>query len=207
MRSIGRFLLRLTVGGLFFGHGTQKLFGWFNGHGIEPTAQMFESLGMRPGRRNALAAGLAESACGAAIATGFATPLAAGALTSVMLTAINRVHLKNGPWVTNGGYEYNAVLIAAVLALADVGPGNLSLDHALGSERSGPGAALAAAAIGVAGAVGAHQLARAYAEPPAPPAPAAPAAPPAPPEPPEPAVATDSSENATEPATADATAQ
>lgn len=25
---IGRLLLRLTVGGLFFGHGTQKLFGW-----------------------------------------------------------------------------------------------------------------------------------------------------------------------------------
>jgi putative oxidoreductase len=195
MRSIGRLLLRLTVGGFFFGHGTQKLFGWFNGHGIEPTAQMFESLGMRPGRRNALAAGVAESAGGAAIATGFATPLAAGALISVMLTAINRVHLKNGPWVANGGYEYNAVLIAAVLALADVGPGNLSLDHALGSERSGPGAALAAAAIGVAGAVGAHQLAKRNPEPPAPPAASEPAAP------------ADSSETAGEPATADAAAQ
>jgi putative oxidoreductase len=191
MRSIGRLLLRLTVGGFFFGHGTQKLFGWFDGHGIEPTAQMFESLGMRPGRRNAVAAGLAETAGGAAIAAGFATPLAAGALTSVMLTAIHRVHLKNGPWATNGGYEYNVVLIAAVLALAEVGPGNLSLDHALGSERSGPATALAAAAIGVVGAVGAHQLAQAYPEPPAPPA----------------APATDSSENASEPATADATAQ
>ncbi|HKO27735.1 MAG TPA: DoxX family protein, partial [Solirubrobacteraceae bacterium] len=52
--KIGRLLLRLTVGGFFFGHGTQKLFGWFGGHGIEPTAQMFESLGMRPGRRNAI---------------------------------------------------------------------------------------------------------------------------------------------------------
>ena len=166
MRSIGRLLLRLTVGGFFFGHGTQKLFGWFGGHGLEPTGQFFESLGMRPGRRNALAAGVAESAGGAGILAGFATPLAAGALTSVMLTAINRVHLKNGPWVSNGGYEYNVVLIAAVLALADVGPGALSLDHVLGSERSGPGAALAAAAIGVAGAVGAHQLAAAQPAPP-----------------------------------------
>jgi putative oxidoreductase len=195
MRSIGRLLLRLTVGGFFFGHGTQKLFGWFNGHGLEPTAQMFEGLGMRPGRRNAVAAGLAEAAGGAALATGFATPLAAGALTSVMLTAIHRVHLKNGPWATNGGYEYNAVLIAAVLALADVGPGNLSLDHALGTERNGPGAALAAAAIGVAGAVGAHELAKAYPEPPAPPAGASDTA------------EADSTETATEPATADATAQ
>jgi putative oxidoreductase len=165
--KIGRLLLRLTVGGFFFGHGTQKLFGWFGGHGIEPTAQMFEGLGMRPGRRNALAAGVAEAAGGAGIALGLATPLAAGALTSVMLTAINRVHLKNGPWVTNGGYEYNAVLIAAVLALTEVGPGELSLDHALGSDRSGPGWALAAAAIGAAGAVGAHQLAAASPAPPA----------------------------------------
>jgi putative oxidoreductase len=166
--KIGRLLLRLTVGGFFFGHGTQKLFGWFGGHGLEPTAQMFESLGMRPGRRNAIAAGAAEAGGGAAIALGLATPLAAGALTSVMLTAVHKVHLKNGPWVTNGGYEYNAVLIAAVLALTEVGPGELSLDHALGQERTGLGWTLAAAAIGAAGAVGAHQLAAAHPTPPAP---------------------------------------
>jgi putative oxidoreductase len=182
--KIGRLLLRLTVGGFFFGHGTQKLFGWFGGHGLDATSQMFEGLGMRPGQRNAVAAGVAEAGGGAALALGFATPLAAGALTSVMLTAIHRVHLKNGPWTTNGGYEYNAVLIAAVLALAEVGPGEPSFDHALGIERSGPGWALLAAAIGAAGAVGAHQAAAAYPAPPAPPAvpandggPAAPAEP------------------------------
>jgi putative oxidoreductase len=190
--KIGRLLLRLTVGGFFFGHGTQKLFGWFGGHGIEPTAQMFEGLGMRPGRRNALAAGVAEAAGGSALALGLATPLAAGAITSVMLTAIHRVHLKNGPWVTQGGYEYNAVLIAAALALAEVGPGELSLDHALGNERSGPGWALAAAAIGVAGAVGAHQLAAAQPEPPAASAPTDGSTP------------TDTATEATAPATADA---
>jgi putative oxidoreductase len=187
--KIGRLLLRLTVGGFFFGHGTQKLFGWFGGHGIDATAQMFDGLGMRPGRRNAIAAGAAEAAGGAALAVGFATPLAAGALTSVMLTAIHRVHLKNGPWVTSGGYEYNAVLIAAVLALTEVGPGGLSVDAALGNERSGPGWTLAAAAIGAAGAVGAHQLAAAQPEPPA-------AAEPS----------TDSATTATAPATADASA-
>jgi putative oxidoreductase len=169
--KIGRLLLRLTVGGFFFGHGTQKLFGWFGGHGLDATSGMFEGLGMRPGRRNALAAGVAEAGGGAALALGLATPLAAGTLTSVMLTAIHRVHLKNGPWVTNGGYEYNAVLIAAVLALAEVGPGDISFDHALGTERSGPGWALLAAAMGVVGSVGAHQAAAAYPAPPAPPAP------------------------------------
>jgi len=163
--KIGRLLLRLTVGGFFFGHGTQKLFGWFGGHGLEATSNMFESLGMKPGNRNAVAAGFAEAGGGAGIALGLATPLSAAALTSVMLTAINRVHLKNGPWSTNGGYEYNVVLIAAVLTLVEVGPGNLSLDHLLGNERSGPGWTLVALVLGVAGAVGAHIAAESYPAP------------------------------------------
>ena len=172
--KLGRLLLRVTVGGLFVGHGTQKLFGWFGGHGLDATANMFDSIGMRPGNRNAIAAGVAEAGGGAALAAGFATPLAAATLTSVMLTAINRVHLKNGPWLTNGGYEYNAVLIAAVLVLAEVGPGELSLDHALGQERSGPGWAVLALALGVAGAVGAHIAAESTPAPPAPPEPPSP---------------------------------
>lgn len=157
--KIARLLLRLVVGGLFFGHGTQKLFGWFEGYGLDATADTFEQLGMRPGRRNAIAAGAAEAGGGAALALGLATPLAAATLTSTMLTAINRVHLKNGPWATKGGYEYNLVLIAAALALAETGPGKLSLDAALGRERSGPGWALAALGLGAAGAYGAHRLA------------------------------------------------
>ncbi len=157
--KIGRLLLRLSVGGFFFGHGTQKLFGWFGGHGLEATAGGFEQMGLRPGKANAIAAGAAEAAGGAAFAAGLATPLAASALTATMLTAIKTVHGKNGPWLTNGGYEYNVVLIAAALLLVEAGPGNLSLDAALGRERSGPGWAIAALAAGVAGAAGAHLVA------------------------------------------------
>jgi putative oxidoreductase len=167
--KIGRLLLRLTIGSFFVGHGTQKLFGWFGGQGLETTAQGFEHLGMRPGRRNAIAAGLAEAGGGTALALGFATPLAASALTATMLTAINRVHLKNGPWVANGGYEYNVVLIAAVITLAELGPGELSLDHALGTEKSGPAWALAALAAGALGALGAHLAAEAQPAPSEPP--------------------------------------
>jgi putative oxidoreductase len=175
--KIARLLLRLIVGGLFVRHGTQKLFGWFGGHGLDATAQAFDHLGIRPGRRNAIAAGVAEAGGGAALALGLATPLAASGLTATMLTAINRAHLKNGPWVTNGGYEYNLVLIAAVLALAETGPGKLSLDAGLGLEKSGPGWALAALAGGVAGAVGAHLAAESHSAPGAPPATDAPEAP------------------------------
>jgi putative oxidoreductase len=166
--KLGRTLLRLTVGGFFVGHGTQKLFGWFGGHGLDATAQGFEALGLRPGRRHAIAAGAAEAGGGALLAAGLATPLAASVLTATMLTAVNRVHAKNGPWATNGGYEYNVVLIAAVLALVDAGPGSLSLDEALGRERSGPAWALAALLAGAFGALGAHLAAEAAPAPPEP---------------------------------------
>ena len=143
---------RLVLGGLFFGHGAQKLFGWFGGYGPDGTGGFFESLGLRPGRQHAMAAGAAEAGGGALLAVGLATPAAAAAITGVMTTAIRTVHQPNGPWVTENGWEYPAVIIATVLAIAEVGPGPVSLDAALDSERSGTGWALAALVAGVGGA-------------------------------------------------------
>jgi putative oxidoreductase len=166
--KFARLLLRLVVGGFFFGHGTQKLFGWFGGHGLDTTAGFFEAIGARPGKQNAILAGAAEAGGGALLILGGATPIAASALTATMLTAIHRVHLKNGPWATNQGYEYNAVLIAAVLLLAEVGPGPLSID---GDKRQGPGWALFALITGALGAAAAHAYSASQPEPaPEPPA-------------------------------------
>ena len=137
---IGRLLLRITVGGFFFGHGTQKLFGWFGGKGLDATAQGFEAMGLHPARRNAIAAGAAEAGGGALLVAACHSARGLG-LTATMLTAIETVHGKNGPWLSEGGYEYNVVLIAAVLALAEVGPGALSLDGAGGAtlgDAAGP---------------------------------------------------------------------
>src|SRR3954453_5913461 len=103
-------LLRVLVGALFVGHGTQKLFGWFGGHGPEGTGQFFESLGLKPGKLNAMAAGGSEALGGVLLALGFLTPVGAALLSGPMITAIRTVHLEKGPWVTEGGYEYNVVL-------------------------------------------------------------------------------------------------
>jgi putative oxidoreductase len=149
--DIGRFLIRLLIGGFFIGHGTQKLFGWFGGGGPEGTGQFFESVGIRPGRRMAVAAGATEVTGGALLAAGLATPVAAASLIGVMLTAIKSVHWSKGPWVTSGGYEYNAVLVAVLFTLAERGPGWLSLDRALGTERCGTRWALFALGAGAAG--------------------------------------------------------
>src|SRR5205807_8186697 len=82
--DLGRLLLRLTIGGTFFVHGTQKLFGWFGGYGPDGTGQYFESVGLRPGRRNAIAAGATETVSGILIALGAGTPLAAAGLSGGM---------------------------------------------------------------------------------------------------------------------------
>jgi putative oxidoreductase len=141
----GNLALRMLIGGLFVGHGTQKLFGWFGGHGLEGTGQFFESLGLRPGRHNAIAAGVAEAGGGALLAAGVATPAAGAALQGVMTTAIKHVHAENGPWSTEGGWEYNAVLMAAVYSVVE--------------ERSGARWALASLAAGVGGSLIASSLA------------------------------------------------
>ncbi len=75
-------VVRAVIGGLFVGHGTQKLFGWFGGHGPEGTGQFLEQVGMRPGRRNAVAAGTAEAAGGVLVVAGLLMPLAGAALSA-----------------------------------------------------------------------------------------------------------------------------
>jgi len=151
--DIALLVLRVIVGLLMAGHGAQKLFGSFGGHGIDGTAGFMESLGMRPGRRHATAAGTAELAGGVLLVLGLVTPLGAAMIIAVMVVAITTVHAKNGPWVTDGGFEYNLVIIATCFALAGAGPGEISLDDALGwmPDITGTGWAFIALGAGLLG--------------------------------------------------------
>ena len=134
---IGLLLLRLIVGIAMAAHGTQKLFGWFGGPGLSATGQFFTGLGFPPGRRHAFMAGLSETVSGALVAVGFATPIAAAMVVSVMLVAVVSAHLRKGFFVQNGGYEYAFVLAVATLTLAFTGPGSLSIDTIVGLGWSG----------------------------------------------------------------------
>ena len=162
--SFGIAILRAVVGGLFIGHGLQKLLGKFGGHGLDGTAGFFESLGLRPGKVHATAAGAAETGGGALLIAGAATPLASAAVTGVMTTAIKTVHAPKGPWVTDGGYEYNAVLMAAVFAITAAGPGALSIDR----RQWGAGWAMAQLAAGVGGGLARVKFAQSQASEPEP---------------------------------------
>lgn len=158
---LGMTVLRATIGGLFVGHGTQKLFGWFGGSGPEGTGGFFEGgLGLHPGRHHAIAAGAAEAGGGALLATGFLTPVGAMLTSSAMASAIRLVHARRGVWNSDGGYEYNAVLMAGAFAITAAGPGPWSLDRLLGRERWGDGWAVAQLAGALAGSTLAVELGR-----------------------------------------------
>jgi putative oxidoreductase len=160
----GKLFVRLVVGGLFVAHGLQKLRGSFGGPGLGGTEQMMVSLDMEPAPIQARAAALSETLGGAALAAGAATPLASAALTASMVTAIRKVHWKNGIWNSSGGFEFNAVLIAVVTALATDGPGIFSVDAAFGKKRWGILGGLFALGAGAAGSVAAIEFGRRAAE-------------------------------------------
>jgi putative oxidoreductase len=148
---VGLLLIRFVVGLALAAHGSQKLFGWFGGYGIAGTGQFLEQLGFRPGRLHAALAGSAEVAAGLFLAAGFLTPAAAATIVAVMLVAAVSAHRRNGFFVQNGGFEYPFVLGAIALALAFTGPGDVSLDRALGMSWTGSAWGLAALAVGLIG--------------------------------------------------------
>ena len=142
--EVGLLLVRLVIGGTLAAHGAQKLFGWFGGYGISGTGGWLESMGFRPGKLQAAVSGLSEFGGGLLLAAGLLTPLGAAAIAGVMLVAIASVHLDKGFFNGTGGYEFNLVLAVTAIALAFTGPGEVSLDHALGLDLSGPGYGIAA---------------------------------------------------------------
>jgi putative oxidoreductase len=132
MIDVGLLALRLVLGVIFIGHGAQKLFGSFGGPRISGFAKMLEQLGVKPAKPMAILAGLAEFFGGILVMFGFLTPVAALALIVVMIVAIVAVHLKNGFFNTNGGYEFNLALAGMALTLLIAGAGAYSLDSAFG---------------------------------------------------------------------------
>jgi putative oxidoreductase len=156
--DFGLLLLRLTVGLTLAAHGAQKLFGWFGGPGLEKTGQGLEMLGFAPGRRHAIVAGVVELGAGALLVLGLFSLLGASLVGAVMFVAAVTVHLRQGFFITSGGFEYNLVLGVAGLTLAFTGPGALSADALFGSSISGIVPGIGAVLIGLLG--GAAQLAQ-----------------------------------------------
>lgn len=129
--SLSALPIRVTAGLIFMAHGAQKLFGWFGGYGLEATGQWMASIGLEPGYLMALAAGSAEFFGGLALLLGLLTRPAALVLAFTMVVAILSVHIGNGFFMSNNGYEFGLALFGASLAVMFSGGGHYSLDRKL----------------------------------------------------------------------------
>jgi putative oxidoreductase len=128
--------LRLPIGVIFTAHGAQKLFGSFGGYGLEGTAQWMASIGLAPGFLMALLAGSAEFFAGLMIIIGLLTRPAAIVLACTMVVAIFSVHLENGLFMANNGYEFGLALLAASVSLTFSGAGKWALDERINRRLS-----------------------------------------------------------------------
>ena len=150
--DVGLLLARMVFGLLMAAHGSQKLFGWFGGYGLAGTGGFFESLGFRPGRFFAAAAGASELVAGLLVALGLLGPLGPALIVSVMIVAMATVHWQHGLFAQSNGIEVPLLYAVAAVAIALTGPGAYSLDALL--SLSWPAAVVwSALALGVLGGV------------------------------------------------------
>lgn len=131
MADIGLLLVRVVIGLLFIGHGTQKLFGWFGGYGVKGTAGWFESIGIKPGVPMVVFVGLAELVGGLLFGAGLWLPVGSALIVIVMLGAIFKSNGAKGLWITQGGFEYDLVLLVVAVGIALTGAGAYSIDALL----------------------------------------------------------------------------
>ncbi|MEU6733305.1 DoxX family protein [Streptomyces physcomitrii] len=158
-KDLGLLLLRLGAGGVLAAHGAQKLLGWFGGGGIAGASAFMASIGYRPAKASAIAAGTGETSSGVLLALGLATPMAGGIAVGTMAGA-SAAHAPQGFWSQSGGYEYPVALGLIGASLAVAGPGRLSLDEALGDRLDRTWmvpVALATALAGAAAVIGARE--------------------------------------------------
>lgn len=128
LANFGLLLIRVVIGLSFIGHGGQKLFAWFGGGGPRGTAEWFAAMGIAPRKPIwAILAGAFELVGGILFGAGVLTAVGAALISIIMLDAIITVHAKNGYWVSNNGIEYPFVLIAVVVGVAMIGPGDYVL--------------------------------------------------------------------------------
>jgi len=136
MHAFGLTVLRVAIGAVFIAHGGQKLLGLWGGPGLAGTTAYFASLGLEPASPLAIVASGTEFIGGILLILGWWTLWASLALAIDMAVAIWKVHYLHGFFVNwNGtagqghGFEFNLVLIAALVCLMFNGPGALSLDE------------------------------------------------------------------------------
>ncbi len=128
-------ILRLFLGFVFVMHGSQKLLGAFGGSGVPGFAGQLAKYGIEPHLLWAWVVAITEFVGGICIFFGFLTRFWAAGLVIDMTVAVVKVHLVNGFFWSNRGFEFVLTLGVIALVLLMTGPGSLSMDRAIGIEK------------------------------------------------------------------------
>jgi putative oxidoreductase len=131
MNSLASLVLRLGLGVIFAAHGTEKVFGAFGGSGIQGFAKMLEGLGFVPATPWAYVAAYTELLGGISLIVGAFTRAWSVLLLVLIIVATVKVHLKNGFFLTAGGFEYNLIILCGLISLIILGAGKFSLTRKL----------------------------------------------------------------------------
>lgn len=132
----GLLVLRMVTGLVFFMHGWQKLVD----NGVGATQDAFSGMGAPLPDVTAVIVTIVELVGGVALMLGALTQVMGVLLVIDMISAFFIVHVENGFFVANGGFELVLLLGGAALALVLTGPGALALDRLVGVPALGPGA-------------------------------------------------------------------
>ncbi|OLT23035.1 hypothetical protein BJF78_32540 [Pseudonocardia sp. CNS-139] len=145
-------LLRFAVGGTFFSHGMQKVFGMWGGPGIGGFATSLESYGYQQATTLSWAGGIGEMIAGAFVVLGILTPFSAAGLLAIKINAV-LVKLGAGYFITTAAgtnaVEFDVVLGLAAAAIVLTGPGRIAFDNGRAWQRR-PAWAVLAMVFGIA---------------------------------------------------------
>ena len=122
-------ILRVWAGVVFLAHGVK------HARGRQRTGNWLAAVGFRNPDLQWLAMTATEIGVGALLIVGLLTSPAAAGLIGTMVVAYLVVHREVGFWVTarpDEGWEYVATLVAMAFGIAILGPGEWSLDDAIG---------------------------------------------------------------------------
>jgi putative oxidoreductase len=139
-------VLRASLGLMLMAHGANKVKG-----GLDNAGKWFSSMGMRHGGLQARLAAATELGCGLLLVLGLLTPFAAAGVIGVMTVAGVVAHRNNGFFVfrPGQGWEYVAIIAVAAFAVGTIGPGEWSIDHAIGIDIENWWGAVVAALLGL----------------------------------------------------------
>jgi putative oxidoreductase len=131
-RDAALLVARLVLGVVLVAHGWQKVFT----NGLGATVEGFAGMGVPLAPVSAAFAGLVELVGGVLLVAGAATALVGVLVVLDMIGAALLVHVANGVFASDGGWELVGVIGATALVLAAVGAGRFSVDHVLATRRT-----------------------------------------------------------------------